>query len=82
MFWHALRTVPTLGVGRVALPVHAQLHRLIATVQAAGGPVAHGVPGHTVAVKTSRQSKGDGAEDLLREATVMAHKRLSLFLSH
>jgi hypothetical protein len=33
---------------------------------------AGGVPGYMVAVKTSKETKGEGAEEMLREATVMA----------
>ena len=33
---------------------------------------AGGVPGYTVAVKTSKEGKGEGAEEMMREATVMA----------
>jgi hypothetical protein len=31
-----------------------------------------GVPGYSVAVKTSKEAKGEGADEMLREATVMA----------
>ena len=31
-----------------------------------------GVPGYLVAIKSTKEAKGEGAEDLLREATVMA----------
>jgi hypothetical protein len=33
---------------------------------------AGGVPGYMVAVKTSKETKGEGADEMLREATVMA----------